>query len=101
MAVIGVRYLDTVRKSLRNPFNLGNDLAWLGLLLGFVALVAVSLAFRRDMAIGIWPAALASGAAIFLLLSGSVLTALIALWVLAAATILGDILLVKLGLNSR
>jgi hypothetical protein len=101
IAVVAARYLGVVLKTLRNPFNPGFDLAWLALSLGFVALVGVSLVWRREQATRIGVAALVSSAAVIILQSGALVPALIALWVLSAATVLGDIFLVRLGLASR
>ena len=101
IAVVSARYLGVVLKTLRNPFNPGFDFAWLALSLGFVALVGVSLVWRREQATRIGVAALASSAAVIILQSGALVPALIALWVLCAATVLGDIVLARLGLASR
>jgi Dolichyl-phosphate-mannose-protein mannosyltransferase len=101
VAAIAARYLDTVRKSLRDPINSGKDLQWMALVLALVALIAVSLAWNRAKAFRIWTAILGSTAIAILLLSGSLVPALMTLWVMTAATLLGDRLLVKLGLDSR
>jgi len=101
IAVVSARYLGVVLKTLRNPFNPGFDFAWLALSLGFVALVGASLVWRREQATRIGVTALASSAALIVLQSGALVPALIALWVLSAATVLGDIVLVRLGLASR
>jgi len=101
VAAIAARYLDTVRKSLRDPINSGKDLQWMVFVLVLVALIAGSLVWNRAKAFRIWAAILASTAIAILLLSGSLVPALMALWVVMAATLLGDRLLVKLQLESR
>ena len=97
IAVVSARYLGVVLKTLRNPFNPGFDFAWLALSLGFVALVGALARLAREQATRIGVAALASSAAVIILQSGALVPALIALWVLSAATVLGDIVLVTIG----
>jgi 4-amino-4-deoxy-L-arabinose transferase-like glycosyltransferase len=99
--VISARYLAAILKSLRNPFNPGSDFTWMGFALAFVAITATALVWRRDQAMRVGFAVVATTAVSIILLSGALVSALIALWVLAAAVVLGDLTLVKFGLKAR
>ena len=100
--VIGVtvRYLATVQKSIRNPFNPGADIQWAWVLLAFVAVILGSLALFPARALKFWMTLLGSAGVVTIVLSGHFIPAIVAAWVLIVATILGDIILVKLGLRS-
>jgi dolichyl-phosphate-mannose-protein mannosyltransferase len=98
---ISARYLGAALKALRNPFNPGYDFTWMVVSLAFMVLAGVLLRWRRIPTMGIGVILLSSLAVVIILRSGAFVSALFALWVLAATTVLGDFILSKLRLVTR
>lgn len=93
-------YVTTVVRSLNHPLNKGDDLKWAWIWVGFAALVvATHLSVRRRWVTIVWLALLGGIALAMIILSHSVIGALITAWLLILSWLWGDWALRILGLR--
>ena len=97
--VIAARYVSTVQKSLLDPFRPGADVEWALIAVITAVVLGISLFLFRKTAIKLWAALILVAAILFIVLSSQIASAILALWVLGAATLLGDLCLSKLGVS--
>jgi len=86
--VVGIRFCDVVIGTLNNPFNMGMDSAWV---LTWILICALVFIFKKSIQLLPILAAI-----IILVLSGSWLPALLALWLVFITTTIGVGILLKL-----
>jgi hypothetical protein len=86
--VVGIRFCDVVIKSINNPFNTGADWTWA---LTWILICALVVIFKKSIQLLPILAAI-----LILVLSGSWLPALLALWLIFITTAIGGGILLRL-----
>jgi len=96
---VSSRYVVTVVRGFRSPFNYGNDVEWFGIwLLTAIALIVLAVTVKRALAFAV--VLLGAACLLVLILSGTLLAALVTTGVLGVAHLAGSSLLLLLNIDS-
>ena len=97
--IVSVRYLSTVFRSLQHPFNAGEEFICFVVWVAAAALILVSLAVHERIATRVWCILIGGSIVAMIVLSGSAVPALVALWITALAVLVGYRILAALRLS--
>src|SRR5215469_3889540 len=81
IVVVSVRYLSTVFRSLQHPFNAGEEFICFVVWVAAAALILGSLAVHERIATTLWCVVIGVSIVAMVVLSGSAVDPLVALWV--------------------